>query len=447
MRARPALEAGTVLGGRFRILGEIGAGTMGTVYAVEHELTRHRRALKLLHPALRAHPETWARFRREATIAARLGCPQVVEVLDAGELEEGHAYVLMELLEGESMASLLARRAPLPVPRIAALVREAALGLHAAHEAGIVHRDVKPANLFVCDGGRVKVLDFGICRFDPELTQLESETMDPSVLGTPAYMAPEQVRGARDLDRRVDVWALGAILHLGATGARPFRAGTVTELAVAIDRGHRVSLAEVAPALPAAFASVIDRAMALERDDRFPTAAALADALAPFAAGAEPVSVDADGDRTLDPIAPSDAIAEPAAETLDPRDLVTAEPDPPPDPPRGAPRALDRRALVIGVAIAALAGVTLLLSRASTQGTSSAPATSASSAPSGSTAPLAPLATVASVSTEGSVSAEPPVEAAFQYAPPSVASVAKKAPKPLPVASGGVPLHRDNPYR
>lgn len=391
MSARADLPVGTVLGGRFRVEGKLGAGTMGTVYEVEHVLTRHRRALKLLDPELRAHRETWERFRREASIAARIESPRVVSVFDAGELPEGDAYVLMELLEGESMASLLSRRAPLPVGEIAGMVREAALGLHAAHEAGIVHRDVKPANLFVCSDGRLKVLDFGICRFDADLTQLESRTVDPSSLGTPSFMSPEQVRGVRDLDRRVDVWALGVLLYVGVVGDRPFRAGSLPELAVAIDRGRREPLPST---VPPALAAVIDRAMAVERDERFPTAAALADALSPFLAET----------ATLDPRATLHP-----RETLDPRELSTIEP-----PKRS------RRGLFFGLAaVIGLGSILAFVSTRSTATTTAAASVLPSIAPSPSIVPSAVLSPAVSVS----------------------ASAPKTPPAPA------LPLHRDNPYR
>jgi len=409
MAARAELAVGTVLGGRFRIEGKLGAGTMGTVYEIEHVLTRHRRALKLLDPDLRSHPETWERFQREASIAARIVSPYVVEVFDAGELPEGDAYVLMELLEGESLGALLGRRAPLPVAELASLVREAALGLHAAHEAGIVHRDVKPANLFVCAGGRVKVLDFGICRFEPELTQLEAKTTDPSALGTPAFMAPEQVRGVTDLDRRVDVWALGVLLYVGAAGARPFRASSLPELAVAIDRGRNVPLAEVAPALPPSFVAVVDRAMAVEREDRFPSAAALAEALLPFATGSD--------DATLDPKRPEDT-----AITLDPRELSTAEPDP--KPPRRSASSLWVVGLVVAIATAAF----VLWPRKAV------------------VAPLpAPITSVVATK-ESPVPSISPSMTSFTSPTPSATTPKPALAKPT-ASPSGLLLHRDNPYQ
>lgn len=416
MPARADLAPGTVLGGRFRVERALGAGTMGAVYEVEHVLTRHRRALKILDPGLHTHRETYERFQREASIAARIESLYLAEVFDAGTFENGVAYVLMELLTGESLEQLFSRRLPRPVVELARYVREAALGLHAAHEAGIVHRDVKPANLFVCDDGRIKVLDFGICQFEPDMTQLAVQTRDPTAMGTPAYMAPEQVRGERDLDGRVDVWALGAILYFGAAGVRPFRASTLQELAVAIDRGRRVPLAEVAPHLPSALVAIIDRAMAVERSDRYPSAAALAAALEPIVlrgAGADPTT-------TLDPHDP--------AVTLDSRELVTADPEPLVAPQRTVP---PRRSIAKTIAVLSLAAVLAALAAVGIARRTPSVANAPSSAPL--IASVVPSSTPAAVSVASSAPAAAPPLASAPLKPTATATT--------------VPLHRDNPYQ
>jgi serine/threonine protein kinase len=284
------LARGTMLAGRYLIEARIGSGTMGTVFEVTHALTRHRRALKLLRVDVAADREMRERFLREVSAAGRIGNPHIVEVLDAGVLDDGRGYLVTELLEGESLAALLARRTKLPIPELADIVAQACDALHAAHESGIVHRDVKPANIWIANaGGRalVKLLDFGVCKFAGDLTHAPDLTADPSSLGTPSYMSPEQVRGLADVDGRADVWALGVILYLASSGRRPFSARTLPELAVAIDRGRIEPLAEAE--LPDDFREVVERAMAIEREDRYPTARALAEALAPFIGTDRPI--------------------------------------------------------------------------------------------------------------------------------------------------------------
>jgi eukaryotic-like serine/threonine-protein kinase len=281
--ADSVLAPGTVIAGKFRVVRPLGAGGMGRVYEVEHELTRHRRALKVLHAG--SGTDVVERFVREASAAARIGNPHVAQTFDAGRLDGGEPYLLMELLDGETLESRLDRAGPIDPGELCALVHQACAGIQAAHEAGIVHRDLKPDNLFVEvreDGPFVKILDFGISKFDPGQTGAPGITKDGSVMGTPYYMAPEQVRGASSIDARTDVYALGVILYECASGKRPFDATSVEHLAVLIHQGRAVPLAERAPALPPAFCGIVARAMATDPRDRFESARALADALAPL---------------------------------------------------------------------------------------------------------------------------------------------------------------------
>jgi len=226
--AESSFAAGAVVAGKLRIIRTVGAGGMGKVYEVEHELTRHRRALKVLHPS--ASPNVVERFVREATAAARIGNPHVAETFDAGTLETGEPYLLMELLEGETLEERLRRAGPIPSGELAALIQQACVGIQAAHDAGIVHRDLKPENLFVTSReGQpfVKILDFGISKFDEGRTGAPGITRDGVMLGTPYYMSPEQVLGAAT-DARTDVYALGVILYESACGHRPFEAPVVS---------------------------------------------------------------------------------------------------------------------------------------------------------------------------------------------------------------------------
>jgi serine/threonine protein kinase len=274
---------GQTLGKRYQLRRLIGSGGMGAVYEAEHLVTKRIGALKLLHPRYATVPEVVARFVMEASAAGRIDNAHVVQTFDAGELESGEPYMFMELLAGEPISSVIQRRRRLRFDEARELVLQAASGLAAAHAAGVVHRDVKPENLFLCRGERpfVKVLDFGISKFarpegDPRLTS------EGSPLGTPYYMSPEQVMGQRDLDQRTDVYSLGVVLYECVTGEVPFKAETLPALGIRISQGHFVAATELAPELPPGLDEIIDRAMSLDANDRFPDMAAFAAALRAF---------------------------------------------------------------------------------------------------------------------------------------------------------------------
>ncbi|MET0591954.1 MAG: serine/threonine-protein kinase [Polyangiaceae bacterium] len=282
----PPIDPGTVVAGKLRIVRLLGTGGMGAVYEVEHELTKHRRALKLLHARYKVYPELIQRFLREASAAGRIGNPHIAETFDAGELETGDPYLVMELLKGETVADYLRRKQKLSFTEAAELVRQACTGVQAAHDAGIVHRDLKPENLFVSERDHrpfVKILDFGISKFDPHLTGSEmSTTREGTSLGTPLYMPPEQVRGDKRVDARSDIYALGVILYELVTGLRPYEAETLAHLAVLIHEGKAVPLAEARPDCPPGFADLVHKAMANKPELRFNTARELGDALANY---------------------------------------------------------------------------------------------------------------------------------------------------------------------
>jgi len=279
------LNTGMLVAGKLRVVREIGVGGMGAVYEVEHELTKHRRALKVLHPSAAQTPSVVERFLREASAAGRVGNSHIAETFDAGKLENGEPYLLMELLDGETLDQQLQRQGTIDPGELADLIYQACEGIQAAHDAGIVHRDLKPENLIVTtrDGAPfVKILDFGISKFDAERTGTLGLTQEGLVMGTPYYMSPEQVRGASLIDARTDVYALGVILYECACGVRPYDARAIEHLAVLIHEGKPTPLAERRPSLPPAFCSVVHRAMAVDREQRFASARALAAALAPL---------------------------------------------------------------------------------------------------------------------------------------------------------------------
>ena len=280
-----AIAPGTILAGKFRVVSRLGEGGMGSVYEIEHELTKHRRALKLLHQSMAAMPSVVERFLREASAAGRVGNPHIVETFDAGVLDSGEPYLVMEILRGEPLSARIAR-GPLPIAEVVDLVGQAAAGVHAAHNAGIVHRDLKPDNLFITEGadGRpfVKILDFGISKFDQQKTGGLQLTQEGAALGTPYYMPPEQIRGEGSLDARADVYALGVILYECLSGVRPFDAETLAHLAILIHTGQPKPIAELRPDLPPGFAQLVASAMATDRGRRMHSADELRSALEQF---------------------------------------------------------------------------------------------------------------------------------------------------------------------
>jgi len=274
---------GQTLGGKYQLRRVLGSGGMGTVYEVEHLLTHQRGALKLLRREYARIEPVVRRFLREASAAGRIGSPHIVQTYDAGELDTGQPYIFMELLEGEPLRGLLDRRGRLTFDEACTLVAQAAAGLGAAHAAGIVHRDIKPDNLFVCAGVRpfVKILDFGISKF--RLADGEAAvTRDGEMIGTPLYMAPEQVTGEHDVDPRLDVYALGVVLYEMLTGQVPHRADNLAALAQCILAGVRTPASDLLPDAPPGLDAFFDAVLAVDPRQRLPDMAA-------FVAGLEAV--------------------------------------------------------------------------------------------------------------------------------------------------------------
>ena len=291
-QARPAIKApsiGHVVGGKYRVDGLIGQGGMGVVYSATHLVSDKRVAIKWMLPAPGTSAELAERFVREARATARIDHPNVVDIYDVG-VEEGSMFLVMERLHGESLAQRLERGA-LDATEAVAVLMPALRAVAAAHAQGVIHRDLKPDNIFLCVGPdgeprEPKVLDFGISKIGAGSERHDfSLTQSGTIMGTPLYMSPEQIRGLRDVDARGDVYAFGVILYEMLTGAFPFDAETYNELIVKIATEEPTPITTLLPELDPGLVVVIARAMARNRDARYESVAELAAALEPYAGG------------------------------------------------------------------------------------------------------------------------------------------------------------------
>jgi serine/threonine-protein kinase len=278
-------RVGSVLRGKWRLDEVIGVGGMASVFAATHR-NQSRVAIKMLHPEVALNAEVTARFLREGYVANAVGHPGTVSVLDDDVAEDGAPFLVMELLEGETLDALVNRAGPRSFAEAAELVEQLLDVLAAAHQRQIVHRDIKPENLFLTHAGRVKVLDFGIARLRELTSSSAGGTSAGSVLGTPPFMAPEQALGHwDDVDGRSDLWAAGATLYTLVSGRYVHEADTLQgQLVLAATRRAR-PLAEVVLNAPAEFSAVVDRALAFDREMRFPDARSMQVALRAASSG------------------------------------------------------------------------------------------------------------------------------------------------------------------
>jgi serine/threonine protein kinase len=287
-----AFAAGTILADTYRLEELIGHGGMGYVVAAKHLASGQPVAVKFLHAALLGKDDLVRRFHREGRVIASIVSPHVARVFAVGTTPEGVPYLVMERLEGIDLAQLLRARGPLPIPEAANYVRQACAGLEAAHALGIVHRDLKPGNLFLTradDGSAlVKVLDFGVSKIQaPELGEA-TLTNTEALLGSPQYMAPEQIRAAHSVDARADVWSMGILLFRILTGRQAFACETPAQTFAAVLMDPPPRLGDVLPGASEALCAVIAGCLERDRDKRLPSVTALAEGLAPFAAANVP---------------------------------------------------------------------------------------------------------------------------------------------------------------
>jgi serine/threonine-protein kinase len=280
--------------GKFRILRMLGAGGMGRVFLAENEMLQRRVALKVLPKKLSSRSSALDRFHREARALARLNHDNIVRVHDVDVQDRTH-YIVMEFVQGVDLYRKVAKEGPLDEAIAANFVMQAAAGLSHAHEAGLIHRDVKPANMLIDNQGTVKVLDLGLALLESE--QDESLTADPSrALGTVDYISPEQALSSHELDARTDIYSLGCTLYYLLTGKAPFGKGTSAErlLAHQLKETEPINNVRIELSLlpvDERLVGVCNRMMAKSADDRFASAAEVAVALSPLAGSAKAVGL------------------------------------------------------------------------------------------------------------------------------------------------------------
>jgi serine/threonine-protein kinase len=282
---REAFEAKQLA--QYRLLAPLGAGGMGEVYLAEHRLLKRPCAVKLIRPEWAGNPKQLARFEREVQMTARLSHWNTVEIFDYGRTEDGTFFYVMEYLPGLSLEDLVERHGPLPAGRVVHLLRQACQALREAHAAGLIHRDIKPGNVFVAQRGGLydvaKLLDFGLVKPVAEIPAARL-TQDGALSGTPLFMSPEQAQGRDDLDARSDIYSLGAVAYTLLSGRPPFDRQSPLEVIVAHARDEAVPPSRLRPDVPADLERVVLRCLAKRPEDRFPDAESLEQALSECAA-------------------------------------------------------------------------------------------------------------------------------------------------------------------
>ncbi len=277
--------------GKYRVRAILGEGGMGAVFEAEHHAIGRVVAMKVLHPSQASKTVAVKRFHQEARAAGGIGHPNICEVFDFGTLSDGSPYLVMERLQGQTLAARITAEGGLPFADVVEVAMQVLSGLTAAHERGILHRDIKPENVFLAERAGyppiAKLLDFGVSKVvgggpNNEWDDETDLTKTGMVMGTPYYMSPEQARGDRNLDGRVDIYACGVLLYEALTGQRPFTAKNYNSLLVLILQGNPTPPRGLRASIPVELEQIVLKAMAKNRDDRFQTAAELAHALAPI---------------------------------------------------------------------------------------------------------------------------------------------------------------------
>jgi hypothetical protein len=343
---------------RYRIVKELGRGGMGLVYQAEQTLMGRAVAIKVISKALLDHPDALERFRREIRAAAQLSHPNIVLAYEAEQAGDLHLLV-MELVEGKSLAQVLGLKGSLPVAHACSYARQAALGLQHAHEKGMVHRDIKPQNLMLTRKGQVKILDFGLAKVASERRGGRGLTAVNTYMGTPDYSAPEQAADARSADIRADVYSLGCTLYCLLAGRPPFQEETDVKTILAHLEKEPPPLRGLRPDVPAELEAVVARMLAKDPARRYQTPAEAAAALAPFCkpgGGAAAVT-----SRVASPGRPTVVPGNSDRQAAKPKTSPVADPETEPRRPAraGAAKPAGKRWWLAGGAVAVLVAVAL----------------------------------------------------------------------------------------
>jgi serine/threonine-protein kinase len=478
------VQEGDVLAGKYRVEKVLGFGGMGVVVSAFRGDLEQRVAVKFLSQAAAERPDAAERFRREARAAAKIRSEHVARVLDVGTLETGLPYMVMEFLEGNDIAEELRRQTFLPISDAVDYILQAIEALAEAHAAGVVHRDLKPGNLFLAqraDGSRrVKVLDFGISKALTGTSVEElSLTKTAALIGSPLYMAPEQMRSAKDVDIRADIWSLGAMLYEMLTGQPPHTGESIPQLCAALLHDEPIPLRQHRPEIPEGLEEAVLRCLRKDRLQRFPTVFELGRALLPYAMANSRVHVDraervlGGSDATLSGVAaatermsgPAVSAAPSRLATTPAKLATTPEPALPPIDPTinswghsGAATNPNKRRgallAVAGVAAALAAGVGLWAAQkgdAAATPTESAPAASSAMTsdkpeptpmPSELPAPLVSLEAPVESTSAAAIAVTPPAPAT---SPPRVKAAAPPPVKAAPPKKTGEPAKTSKP--
>lgn len=274
------INPGLIVAGRYRLLRKLGQGGMGTVWQARNELIDREVAIKMMRPEAAANPVSLQRFFTEAKASGRLRHPNITEIFDLGQAEDGSPFLVLELLQGEALDSVLRRVPALSPVQTLLLGKAICSGLNVAHAKGIVHRDLKPANIYLHRDPITldvipKILDFGISKVTGPEAIDHHATHTGTVVGSPTYMSPEQARGVSDIDARADLWSVGVLMYKCLTGRAPFNAANYNALMVSIMTEPHPPIQKWVPTVPTFVSDIIDSCLKKERTDRVSSAKAM----------------------------------------------------------------------------------------------------------------------------------------------------------------------------